>query len=123
MVIDLNWEREANLQNKFDKIKLIGKKHKPSILGLSEANLKANVGKRIVELEDYQMHTAPTIDNLNLKISRMVVYTNKKDNLVIKRRHDLKDENLSAIWMEVSHKRKEREESIGGRYLKRIAVS
>ena len=38
------------------------------------------------------------MDNPRLKISRVVVYTHK--SLVVKRRHDLKDDSVSAIWLE-----------------------
>ena len=32
-------------------------------------------------------------------MSRIVIYTN--DNVISKRRHDLEDDKLSAIWLEV----------------------
>ena len=54
---------------------------------------------RLIPLEDYNLHTVPTIENSKLNMSRVVVYTHKK--LIVKRRPDLEDPDISAIWMEV----------------------
>ena len=86
-------------QNKHPEIENIIAGHQPHILGLSEANLKKNVDPRLVHHDDYLLHTAPTLDNPALEVSRVVVYTHS--SLVVKRRPDLEDSSLSAIWLEV----------------------
>ena len=91
-------------QNKHPEIENIIEGHQPHILGLSEANLRKNVDPRLVQHEGYTLHTAPTIDNPALEISRVVVYTHS--SLVVKRRSDLEDSSLSAIWLEVGMPRK-----------------
>ena len=45
------------------------------------------------------MHVAKSINNPDLGIARVVVYTHS--SLVVKRREDLEDESLSAVWLEV----------------------
>ena len=87
------------LQNKIPEIKNIVNGLNPHILGISEANLHQNHDHNLVELEDYLMHTCPTIDNLSLKTSRVVVYTHK--SLVVKPRPDLMSDKYASIWMEV----------------------
>ena len=75
------------LQNKHPEIENLIAGHHPHILGLSEANLKKNVDLRLVQHDHYELHTAPTMDNPALEISRVVVYTHS--SLVVKRRSDL----------------------------------
>ena len=43
--------------------------------------------------------TAPTMDNNNITMSRVVVYTSS--NMIAKRRYDLEEHEISAIWLEV----------------------
>ena len=74
------------------------------MLGLSEANLRAGHDQTNVQLADYTLHTAQTLDNPDLLVSRVVVYTH--NSLVVKRRHDLEDANISSIWLEVGLPRK-----------------
>ena len=87
------------LQNKMPEIKNIVNGLHPHILGISEANLKHNHDQNLVQLEDYILHTCPTITNPNLHTSRVVVYTHK--SLVVKLRPDLMCDSYSSIWMEV----------------------
>ena len=56
-----------------------------------------NLGE--VQHSDYNFHTCPTLENSDLAISRVVVYTHQ--SLVVKRRHDLEDSTISAIWLEL----------------------
>ena len=89
----LHWNKGPSfLQNKHDDIATISGGHKPHVLGLSESNLKSDHNLGLVQ------HTCPTLDNPQLKMSRVVVYTHK--SLVVKRRHDLEDSSVSAIWLE-----------------------
>ena len=87
------------LQNKMPEVKNIINGLHPHIIGLSEANLKINHDQNQVQLEDYVLHTCPTLGNPNLNTSRIVVYTHK--SLVVKLRQDLMCDSYSSIWLEV----------------------
>ena len=80
--------------------------HHPHILGLSEANLRSNADLTLVQHDDYQLHTAPTMTNTELGISRVVVYTHS--SLIVKRRPDLEENILSTIWLEVGMPRQKK---------------
>ena len=54
---------------------------------------------RLVQHPECIVHTAPTFENDNLKISRVVVYTHS--SIVVKRLPDLEDKSLLVIWLEV----------------------
>ena len=87
------------MQNKIPEIKNIIDGLHPHIIGISEANLHQNHDQKLVQLEDYSLHTCPTISNPSLKTSRVIVYTHK--SLVVKLRPDLMCDEYSSIWMEV----------------------
>ena len=55
---------------------------------------------------EYNLHTCPTLENSDLSISRVVVYTHQ--SLVVRRRYDLEENTISAIWLELGlpHKKK-----------------
>ena len=72
---------------------------KPHVFGLSEANLKRGHDQSLVQHQDYDLHICDTLNNPELGISRIVVYCHK--SLVVKRRRDLEDNNISAIWLEI----------------------
>ena len=96
----LHWNKGPSfLINKHDDIETLISGHTPHVLGLSEANVRQDHDLSLVQHEDYTLHTCPTIDNPELKMSRVVVYTHK--SLVVKRRDDLEDNTVSAIWLEV----------------------
>ena len=96
----LAWNKGSSLlQNKHHEIETIIAAEKPHIFGLSEANLKVGTDLSLVQHDDYTLHTAPTLENPQLGISRMVVYT--YSSLVVKRRNDLENESLSAVWLEL----------------------
>ena len=103
----LHWNKGPSyLYNKHHDIETIIAGHHPHVLGLSEANLKNDHDLSLVQHENYDLHTSPTAHNPDLATSRVVVYTHK--SLVVKRRTDLEDSRVSAIWMEVGlpHKKK-----------------
>jgi hypothetical protein len=103
----MHWNKGPSyLQNKYSEIETIIAGHKPHILGLSEANLRAGHDLNSVQFSDYQLHTAQTLTNPDLQVSRVVVYTH--NSLVVKRRHDLEDERISSIWLEVGLPRKKK---------------
>ena len=50
-------------------------------------------------IQDYELFTSKTMSNVNLQISRVVVY--KHTSVVAKVREDLMSNNFSSIWLEV----------------------
>ena len=94
------WNKDKGfLQNKMPEIKNIVSGLNPHILGISEANLHSNHDKKLVQIDDYTLHTCPTLENPDLSTSRVVVYTHK--SLIVKLRHDLMCNTYSSVWMEV----------------------
>ena len=95
----LHWNKGSSyLQNKHHEVETIIGAHTPHVLGLSEANLKAGHDLALVQHPEYELHTCSTMANPELSVSRIVVYTHS--SLVVKRRHDLEDNRISAIWLE-----------------------
>ena len=69
-----HWNKgPGHLHSKMPEIRNIIKGLHPHILGLSEANLKQSHDHKLVQLEDYVLHTCPTLDNPALATSRTVV--------------------------------------------------
>ena len=96
----LHWNKGPSfLHNKKNDIEGIIASHHPHVLGLSEANLSIDHDLNQVQYTDYNLHISPTASNPNLKLSRVVAYTHK--SLIVKRRSDLEDSRVSAIWLEV----------------------
>ena len=96
----IHWNKGPSfLTNKHEEIEAIVANNTPHILGLSEANLKSEHDQSLVQHQDYILHTCDTINNPQLGISRIVVYSHK--SLVVKRRRDLEDNTVSAIWLEI----------------------
>ena len=95
-----SWNKGGGyLQNKMPEIKNILNSLDPHILGISEAELKSTQDQNLIQIDDYILHTCPTITNPNLMTSRVVVYTHK--SLVVKPRPDLMCDTFSSVWMEV----------------------
>ena len=95
-----HWNKGGGfLQNKMHEIKNIVSSLHPHIMGISEANLKNTHDQNLVQIEEYTLHTCPTISNPNLLTSRVVVYTHK--SLVVKLRPDLMADSYSSVWLEV----------------------
>ena len=79
----LHWNKGPSyLENKYDEVEAIIENHKPHVLGLSESNLRADHDLTNVQYKDYDLHTALSLHNHQLKVSRVVVYTHK--SLVVK---------------------------------------
>jgi hypothetical protein len=96
----LHWNKgPAFLKNKHQEVETIIAGHQPHLLGLSEANLRNDHNLSQVQHQDYELHTCSTLNNADLNMSRIVVYTHR--SLVVKRRFDLEGENISSIWLEV----------------------
>ena len=89
----------AYLENKKIEIENVIADHHPHLLGISEANLHKNHNIDNCKIEDYDIFTCKTLNNVNLQVSRVVVY--KHTSLVAKVREDLMTDTFSSIWLEV----------------------
>ena len=89
----------AYLENKVNDIEKLVADHHPHLLGISEANLHKHHGLDHCKIPDYELITSKTMDNVNLQVSRVVVY--KHNSLVGKIREDLMSDSFSSIWLEV----------------------
>ena len=95
-----HWNKgPAYLHNKHLEIETLITDHHPHLLGLSEANLKKDHDHSLVQHADYHLHLPPTLSNPEVDTARVIVYTHK--SLIVKRRVDLEDSRISAIWLEV----------------------
>jgi hypothetical protein len=95
-----SWNKgPAFLGNKMCDVENIIKDHQPHILGITEANLKADHNQSDIQIEGYKIFLADTIKNKELEYSRVVVYV--KEEISCKIRHDLMTETNSSIWLEV----------------------
>ena len=89
----------SQLINKQTDIKTIIDRHKPHILGFGEANF--NYGHIIedVTIQGYKLHLDTGLDSREVgRTARVAVYTH--DLLRVKRRHDLEDDKVAAVWLE-----------------------
>ena len=95
-----HWNKgPGHLHTKLPEIKnIIGGLH-PHVIGISESNLNVNHDQNLSQIPDYTLHICPTINNPDLKSSRVVVYTHK--SLVVKVRTDLMCDNYTSIWLEI----------------------
>ena len=95
-----HWNKGPSyLHNKHLEVEAIIADHHPHVLGLSEANLKRDHDHGLVQHTDYHLHLPPTLSRPETDTARVVVYTHK--SLIVKRRADLEDSRVSAIWLEV----------------------
>ena len=72
--------------------------HKPHILGLGEANVRHNHAMEELQLADYALYLDSSISNPELGTARVAVYTHAA--LRVKRRADLEDDQVAAVWLE-----------------------
>ena len=94
------WNKGSSLlQNKHHEIQTLIGDHKPHIMGLCEANLNYGVDLSLVQHENYQLHVPRSINNLALGTARVVVYTHS--SLIVKRRQDLENDTIPAVWLEI----------------------
>ena len=89
----------AFLENKTQEIETLISDYHPHLLGISEANLHKNHCLDNSKIVDYELITCKTLENINLRVSRVVVY--KHTSLVAKIREDLMSDKFSSIWLEV----------------------
>ena len=86
------------LHNKMLEIETIIDKHKPHILGLGEANFRGDHDIDSVQVPGYTLHIPSIVQRPGQAMARIVVYTHHL--LRVKRRWDLENENVAAIWLE-----------------------
>ena len=89
----------AHLENKNTELEQLISDHHPHLLGISEANLFSHHCVDNCKIADYELITSKTLENLNLRVSRVVVY--KHISIVAKVREDLMSDRFSSIWLEV----------------------
>ena len=93
------WNKGPSLLcNKMQDIEEIIETHKPHILGLGEANFRHDHDEQDVQLQGYTLHLDSSVHNPDLGMARVVVYTHKI--LRVKRREDLEDPTVAAVWLE-----------------------
>ena len=51
--------------------------YKPAIIIVSEVNLKQSTSNIVVNMEDFTLQNVRTIDNKDIKVSRIVVFVRK----------------------------------------------
>ena len=86
------------LCNKLDDIESIINSHKPHVLGLGEANFRHDHDIEAVQLPGYTLHLDSCVNNPSLGMARVGVYTH--ESLRVKRRTDLEDDTVAAVWLE-----------------------
>ena len=64
----------AHLPNELNEIERVISRHHPQILGISEANLLKKHRIENVQIQDYELITAETLNSPRLQYSRVVVY-------------------------------------------------
>ena len=87
------------LATKIHEIENIISMHRPHVLGISEANFFQDHDYEAVQIENYKLITAKTLQNEDLKVSRVCVYLHV--SMVGQLREDLMNDSFSSIWVEV----------------------
>ena len=88
----------AFLTNKQLDIESVISTQKPHILGLGEANFRHDHDIEEVQQQGYTLHLDSCVDNPALGMARVAVYTHNM--LRVKRRHDLENGTIAAVWLE-----------------------
>ena len=86
------------LCNKMGDIESIINSHKPLVLGLGELNFRQDHDLEAVQLPGYTLHLDSCVNNPSLGMARVGVYTHEA--LRVKRRTDLEDDTVAAVWLE-----------------------
>ena len=95
-----HWNKgPSHLVNKHYQIEALIGEHRPHVLGLSEANVYSTHDQADIQHDGYDLHVASTINNPELNVARVVVYTHQ--SLKVKRRPDLENDSVSSVWLEV----------------------
>ena len=83
------------LVNNMNSIDTIIGGYKPHILGVSETSFKAQHDENDTFLEDYRTFFSKTLNNEELKCSRISVFAHK--DLIVKERSDLMSDLFSSV--------------------------
>ena len=89
-----------HLKNKVTNIESVINGYKPSILGISESNFFREHDVQDVQIENYRLYFSNTINNDDLKVSRVAVYVH--NDIACKVRTDLMNDTFSSIWLEIN---------------------
>ena len=96
----MSWNSgHSYLVNQINDVKWLLQEKQPHVLFVSESNLRRSHDRSLVEIDGYNLHPSCMINSPEKEVSRIVAYV--KDSIIVKRRDDLENENISAIWMEV----------------------
>ena len=87
------------LVNNMNNIETVIGGYRPNILGISESSFKNSHDKSDVLIDDYNVFFSKTLENANLNVSRVSVFTHK--DLIVKERADLMNDTFSSIWLEI----------------------
>ena len=77
--------------------------YKPHVLGITESCFKMGHDLQDVQIQDYKLFFANTLNNPNLGISRASVYVHKDLNVKVK--NDLMNDQFSSVWLELGKSR------------------
>ena len=103
----LHWNPGAkHLHNKVQNIESVINAYKPEVLGISESNFYKSHDVNEVQIENYNLFFSETLNNENLKVSRVVVYVHK--SIACRVRKDLMSNTFSSIWLEIHLSRQKR---------------
>ena len=94
-----HWNKgKGFLQTKIHEVENIISGYHPHVLGLSESELYKCHDRKLVEIQNYNLITAKSLDNPNLNVSRVCVYVH--NSIVYKVRTDLMSDSFSSVWLE-----------------------
>ena len=91
--------RKCLPHNKLDDIEQVVSDQHPHVLGISEAHLQQGHSLEDVQLQGYDLFLSKTIENDQLKVSRVVCY--KHESIIGNLRNDLMSDSFSSIWLEI----------------------
>ena len=87
------------LVNRMNDIEILVRGYTPHVLGISEPCFKDYHNKSDLYLENYRVFLAKTLENEELKYSRISVFVHK--DVIVKERNDLMSDSFSSIWLEL----------------------
>ena len=73
--------------------------YSPHILGISEASFWSDHNLDDVQIPKYKLYLANTLLNPQLNVSRVAVYVH--EDVSVKVRNDLMNDEFSSVWLEV----------------------
>ena len=82
------WNKGSmHLHRKLGDVETIVVDHHPHVFALGEANVHEGHDLEDISIPNYNLHLSRSINNPDMKVARVAVYTHK--SLVVKRRNDL----------------------------------